>query len=72
MIKAGLKKLISDHSAFIKNLGSSKIIIVIVNVNNFLIFEPDFSKSNIVKSFLGDQYKMKNLGFYKQFTKIKL
>ncbi len=41
MIKAGLKKLISDYLAFTKNLQINKVVIVIVYINNFLFFTPD-------------------------------
>lgn len=72
MIKADLKKLILDYSAFAKNLDINKVVIVIVYVDNFLFFESDLIKTNIVKSFLADQYKMKNLRSCGQFTSIKL
>ena len=72
MIKAGLKRLISDYSAFAKNLGTSKVVIVIVYVDDFLFFGTDLTEINIIKSFLADQYKMKDLGSCGQFTGIKL
>ena len=72
MIKAGLKRLMSDYSAFAKNLGTSKVVIVIVYVDDFLFFGPDLTEINIIKSFLADQYKMKDLGSCGQFTGIKL
>lgn len=61
----------SDYSPFAKNLGSSKVVIIIVYVNDFLFFKADFIKINIVKFFLTDQYKMKDLGSCGQFTEIK-
>ena len=72
MINAGLKKLMSDYSAFAKNLGTNKVVIVIIYIDDFLFFGPDLTKINFVKSFLANQYKMKNLGFCRQFTEIKL
>ena len=72
MIKAGLKKLISDYSVFAKNLGTNKVVIVIVYVDDFLFFGPDITEIHIVKSFLADQYKMKDLGSCGQFIGIKL
>ncbi len=62
MIKAGLKRLMSDYSAFAKNLATSKVVIVIVYVDDFLFFGPDLTEINIVKSFLANQYKIKDLG----------
>ena len=72
MIRAGLKRLMSNFSAFANNLGTSKVVIVIVYIDNFLFFRPDLTEINIVKSFLANQYKMKDLSSYGQFSKIKL
>ena len=72
MTRAGLKRLQSDYSAFAKNLGTSKAVIIIVYIDNFLFFGPDITEINVLKSFLADQYKMKDLGLYGQFTGIKL
>lgn len=52
MIKADLKKLISDYLAFVKNLGISKVVIIIIYIDNFFFFEQEFTEINIVKSFL--------------------
>ncbi len=62
----------SDYSAFAKNLGTSKVVIVIVYIDNFLFFRLDLTEIKIVKSFLANQYKMKDLGSCGQFTRIKL
>ncbi len=72
IIRVGLKKLMSDYSAFVKNLGTGKIVIIIVYVDNFLFFGPDLREINIVKFFLANQYKMKDLSSYGQFTGTKL
>ncbi len=72
MILAGLKRLISDYSTFAKNLGTSKVVIVIVCVDDFLFFGPDIQEINTVKKYLVDQYKMKDLGPYDKFMEIKL
>ena len=72
IIRAGLKRLESDYSAFAKNLRTSRAVIVIVDVNNFLLYGPDITEINALKSFLAEQYKMKDLGPYDQFTRIKL
>lgn len=65
MIKTGLKGFILNYSAFTKNLDISKIVIVIIYIENILFFRSDFIKINIAKSFLADQYKIKDLGSYK-------
>ena len=62
----------SDYSAFAKNLGISNVVIVIVYIDDFLFFEPNLTEINIIKSFLADQYKMKDLGSCGQFIGIKL
>ena len=54
MIKVRSKKLMSDYSAFAKNLVTSKVVIVIVNINNFLNFGLDLAEISIVKSFLAN------------------
>lgn len=61
-----------DYLAFLKNLGTSKIVIIIVYIDNFLFFGPEFIEINIMKFFFVDQYKMKDLDSYRQFIKIKL
>ena len=72
MTKAGQKRLVSDYLAFAKKFGTSKVVIVIVYVDDFLFFGLDFTEINLVKSFLSNQYKMKDLGPCGQFTGIKL
>ena len=72
MTKAGPKRLVSDYLALVKNYGTSKVVIIIVYVDDFLFFKPNLTKINLVKLFLSNQYKMKNLDFYGQFTSIKL
>lgn len=42
MIKVGLKKLISNYLIFAKNLKINKIVIVIIYINNFHFFIPNF------------------------------
>lgn len=54
MIRTGLKWLISDNLAFAKNLGISKVVIVIIYIDDFLFFVPDFTEINIIKSFLAN------------------
>lgn len=61
-----------DYLPFAINLGTSKAVIVIVYFDDFLFFGPNISKINIMKSFLPNQYKMKDLSFFSQFTDIKL
>lgn len=72
MIKISLKRLVSDYLAFVKNHGTSKVVIIIIYIDNFFFFGPNFTKINLVKSFLSNQYKMKDLGPCGQFTRIKL
>ena len=55
MIKTGLKRLMSDYSAFAQNLDTRKVVIDIIYVNNFLFFGLNLTKINIVKSFLANQ-----------------
>ena len=72
IIKTGLKRLMSDYLAFVKNLGTSKVVIIVVYIENFPFFGPDPTEINIVKFFLAKQYKMKDLRAWWQFTGIKL
>ncbi len=72
IIRAGLKRLISDNSVFAKNLGTRKVVIIIVCVDHFLFFGPDIQEINTVKKYLADRYKMKDLWPCGQFTGIKL
>lgn len=72
MIKADLKRFMWDYLAFFKNLGTSKVVIVFVYFDNFLFFRPNLTEINIIKSFLVDQYRMKDLNSYEQFIGIKV
>lgn len=72
MIKADLKRLMSDYFAFAKNLDTSKVVILIIYKDNFLFLRPDLMEMNIIKLFLADQYKIEDLGSYEQFIEIKL
>ena len=54
MIKADLKRLMLDYSTFAKNLTISKVVIIIVYVDDFLFFGLDLTKINIIKSFLAN------------------
>ena len=65
-------RLILDYSAFAKNLETSKVVIVIIYVDDFLFFGPDIQEINMMKKYLADRYKMKDLGSFGQFTGIKL
>lgn len=49
IIQAGLQRLISNFSAFAKNLGTTKVVIIIVYINYFLLFGPKIMEINIVK-----------------------
>ena len=72
MILAGLKKLLSDYSAFAKNLGTDQVVIVIVYVDDFLFFGLDIAEINSIKRFLSETFKMKDLRPCGQFTGIKI
>lgn len=72
MIKFVSQKLISDYLVFIKNLGTTKVVIVNIYVNDFFFIMSDITKINFVKSFLDDQYKIKDLGSYLQFMETRL
>lgn len=72
MIKAYLKRFILDYLVFIKNHDINKVIIIIVYINNIFFFEPNIMEINIIKSFLANKYKIKDLSFYNQFIDIKL
>ena len=48
------------------------MVIVIVNFDDFPFFGPDIQVINTVKKYLADQYKMKDLRSFGQFTEIKL
>lgn len=73
MIKACLKKLISNYITFIKEFGTSKLVTVVVYIDNFDFFGPFFYiKINIIKLFLANQYNIKDVSSYEQFTRSKL
>lgn len=65
MIKAGLKRLISNYLIFSINFDINKVVIIIIYIDNFLFFKLDFIKINILIFFLADQYKMKDSRFCK-------
>ncbi len=72
MTPSGLKRLLSDHSAFDKNLKTDQVVIIIVYIDIFLFLGPDITEMNSIKRFLSETYKMKDLGPYCQFTGIKI
>ncbi len=62
MISADPMSRVSDYSSFAKDLGTSKVIVVIVYINNFPYFGLDIQEINIVKTYMADWYKMKDRG----------
>lgn len=72
MVLANLKILTLYYLAFAKNRGTSKVVIVIVYINNFLSFEPDIIETKLLNFFLAAQYKMKDLSSCDQLTSVKL
>ena len=46
LFKTSLTQLMSNYSVFIQNAGSSKMVIIVIYVDNFLVFELDKSKIN--------------------------
>lgn len=66
-----MKRLTTDYSTFAKNLDISRVVIIIIYINNFLFFGPDIIEINTVKSFLANYYKVKDLEPCSQFTETK-
>ena len=52
MIWASLKRYVLDYSTFAKILNTSKVVIVIVYVDNFLLFGQDIQEINTIKKYL--------------------
>ena len=72
LLKAGLTRLMSDYSVFIRNAGSSKMVIVVIYVDDFLVFGLDKSEIDNIKWWLNTNYKMKDLGTCRQFLGMKV
>lgn len=62
----------SDYSVFIRNAGTPRVVIVLVYVDDFLIFGPDKAEIDNVKWWLATNYKIKDLGTCSQFLGIKV
>ncbi len=62
MTRAGLQRFLCNYSAFAKNFSNEKVVIVIVYLNNFLLFGPNLNKINKMEKMFADCYKIKNLG----------
>lgn len=54
----------SDYLIFAKNLSIIKVAIIIIYIDDFFFFRPNIMEINIVKLFLTDQYKIKDLSSY--------
>ncbi len=72
LLRAGLTRLLYDYSVFIRNPGTDKVVIVVVYVDDFLLFGPDMKEIESVKWWLAAHYKMKDLGPCSQFLGIKI
>lgn len=68
---AGLKRLFSDDSASANNLGTSKVGIIIVYIDEILFFWSDIQENNTARNYMTDRYKMKDPGLFGWFTEIK-
>ena len=62
----------SNYSVFIRNAGPRKMIIVVIYIDNFLVFKFDKSKIDNIKWWLNINYKMKDLKTCRQFLGIKV
>lgn len=49
LFRAGLTRLMSDYSVFIRNAGTPRVVIVFVYVDDFLVFGPDKAEIDNVK-----------------------
>lgn len=72
LFRAGLTRLMSDYSVFIRNAGTTRVVIVIVYVDDFLVFGPNMSDIDIIKWWLATHYKIKDLGPCSQFLGMKV
>ena len=72
LLGAGLTRLMSDYSVFIRNAGTTKVVIVIVYVDDFLVFGPNMSEIDNIKWWLATHYKIKDLGPCSQFLGMKV
>ena len=62
----------SDYSVFIRNAGTLRVVIVLVYVDDFLVFGPDKAEIDNVKWWLATNYKIKDLGPCSQFLGMKV
>ena len=72
LLKASFLRLMSNYSIFICNAGSSKMIIVVIYIDDFLVFGLDKSEIDNIKWWLNINYKMKDLGTCCQFLGMKV
>ena len=72
LLKAGLTQLILEYSVFIQNVGSRLMVIVVIFVDDFLVFGLNKSEINNIKWWLNNNYKMKDLEICRQFSGIKV
>ena len=72
LFRAGLTWMMSNYSDIIRNFGPTKVIIVIVYVDDFLVFGPKMSEIGNIKSWLAIHSKIKDLGSCGQFLGTKV
>ena len=66
-----MQKSKSDHSVFHRN-SSSRIILLVVYVDDILIIESDSKSISSLKSFLHSQFHTKDLGTLKYFFGVEV
>ena len=61
----------SNHTLFTKVSKTGKIAVLIVNVDDIVLFEDDQAEINQLKQRMGDEFEIKNLGNLKHFLGIE-
>lgn len=72
LFAAGLTQLMSNYLIFIYNFEITKIVIVIIYINNFLVFGANISEIDNIKWWLATHYKIKDLKLCSQFLCMKV
>ncbi len=67
-----LTRLLSDYSVCIRNSRTDKVVIVVVYIDEFLLFDFDMKKMESAKWWLAAHYKMKDIGSCGQFLGVKI
>ena len=69
--KFGTQKSKSDHSVFYRN-SQADIILLVVYVDDIIITRNDMAGISSLKSFLQDQFHIKDLGMLKYFLGVEV